>query len=251
MPIMPYSQIEIAEYARKIGKSVPTLWRWVRQGCDLQDPKSVAEWVTRNTIRETNISKARKRRRDNEQKAQRASAVPASDRSEVGGNGDLPPAGRKGAAAALERLERVEEESHRHLEAALKRGNPVEIQSAQEFWLRTAETLKRLDLAIEVSRRSLEEQVPKRLACDHALAISDWLRISFAVFLSGETLPLMGLKSPGEFKAYAFERFKSILHLTVRNSLKTNSPIPSWVAEKVKESWNVVQEGEAGAVSAD
>jgi len=169
MPIMPYSQIEIAEYARKIGKSVPTLWRWVRQGCDLQDPKSVAEWVTRNTIRETNISKARKRRRDNEQKAQRASAVPASDRSEVGGNGDLPPAGRKGAAAALERLERVEEESHRHLEAALKRGNPVEIQSAQEFWLRTAETLKRLDLAIEVSRRSLEEQVPKRLACNVAI----------------------------------------------------------------------------------
>jgi hypothetical protein len=27
--------------------------------------------------------------------------------------------------------------------------------------------------------------------------------------------------------------------MTVRNSLKTNSPIPDWPAEEVKESWNV------------
>jgi hypothetical protein len=57
---MAYSQIEIAEYAQKIGKSRSTLFRWIRQGCDLRNQKSVDEWVTRNTIRETNISKARK-----------------------------------------------------------------------------------------------------------------------------------------------------------------------------------------------
>jgi hypothetical protein len=37
-----------------------------------------------------------------------------------------------------------------------------------------------------LARRDAEEQVPKRLACDIALYISDWLRISFAVFLSSE-----------------------------------------------------------------
>jgi|SRR6516164_3373699 hypothetical protein len=68
--------------------------------------------------------------------------------------------------------------------------------------------------------------VLKRLACDVALAIADWLRISFAVFLSSETLSLTGLRSPGEFKYYAFERFRSILHMTMKNSLKTQSPIP-------------------------
>jgi hypothetical protein len=57
---MPYSAVEIAEYGRKIGKSRSTLFKWIQEGCDLRDPKSVAEWVTRNTIRETNISKARK-----------------------------------------------------------------------------------------------------------------------------------------------------------------------------------------------
>jgi hypothetical protein len=45
------------------------LWVLVREGCDLRNPKSVREWVTRNTIRETNISKASKRRRDNVEKA--------------------------------------------------------------------------------------------------------------------------------------------------------------------------------------
>jgi hypothetical protein len=81
--------------------------------------------------------------------------------------------------------------------------------------------------------------VPKRLACDVALAIADWLRISFAIFLSSEARPLMGIRDVGEFKHYAIERFRSILHLTVRNSLSTRSPIPGWAAEKVKESWNV------------
>jgi hypothetical protein len=90
-----------------------------------------------------------------------------------------------------------------------------------------------------LGRRDAEEQVPKKLACDVALAIADWLRISFTVFLSSEARPLMGIRDVGEWKAYAIERFRSILHLTVRNSLKTQSPIPDWAAEKVKESWNV------------
>jgi hypothetical protein len=96
-----------------------------------------------------------------------------------------------------------------------------------------------LDLAVEVARRQEEAQVPLKTAQAAVLSVSDWLRIAFAQFLSSEVRMLMGCKEVGEFKAYAFERFKSILHLTVRDSLKTNSPIPDWAAEKVKESWNV------------
>jgi hypothetical protein len=47
---MPYSKVEITEYSHRIGKSVPTLWRWIREGCNLRDPKSVREWETRNEI---------------------------------------------------------------------------------------------------------------------------------------------------------------------------------------------------------
>jgi hypothetical protein len=101
---MSYDRIEITEYARKIGKSVPTS----RRGCNLRDPKGVAEWVTRNAIRETNIEQARKRRPDEQSKG----SAQTVQQHVVGpfesiGNGDLPPVGKKGAAAALERLERA------------------------------------------------------------------------------------------------------------------------------------------------
>jgi hypothetical protein len=161
---MPYSKVEITEYSRRIGKSVPTLWRWIREGCNLRDPKSVRQWETRNEIRKTNIAKARERR-GKEQKTSRQSA----ERRAAGafaspGNGDLPAAGRKGAAAALQRLEESEEEAHRRLQAALVRGDPVQVAACQDFWLKCSETLRRLDLAIEVSRRAEETQLRFRCA---------------------------------------------------------------------------------------
>jgi hypothetical protein len=118
-------------------------------------------------------------------------------------------------------------------------GNPVAIAAAEDFWLKCSETLRRLDLAVEVARRSEEEQIPKKSGADVALYISDWLRIAFMQFLSSEAKALMGIKEVGQWKAYAFARFKGILALTVRNSLKTNSPIPDWAASKVVESWNI------------
>jgi hypothetical protein len=81
--------------------------------------------------------------------------------------------------------------------------------------------------------------VPKRLACDIALAISDWLRISFMQWVSAEMLSLMGIKDLGLWRAHAVTSFKGILDLVVKSSLKTNSPIPPWAAEQVRESWNV------------
>jgi hypothetical protein len=235
-----YSRIEIAEYARKIGRSRSTIWLWVKQGCDLRDAKSVAEWVTRNTIRETNISKARKRRRDNQQKA--AADVAGSMQESVlpSGNGNIAGTpGRRGAAAALERLEATEEEAHRRLQAALSRGNAVEIQGAEEFWLRTAETLRRLDLAVETARREAESQVPLRVAQEAQTAAAEWMRIAVAQFLSSETNALMAFKDGGEFRAYFVTRFRGILELTVKNADQTNSPVPDWAKTRIKEAWNV------------
>jgi hypothetical protein len=54
------------------------------------------------------------------------------------------------------------------------------------------------------------------------------------VFLSSECRTLMGFQSVGEWKSHAFQAFKSILHLTVRNSVKTQSPIPDWGLQKSK-----------------
>jgi hypothetical protein len=87
------------------------------------------------------------------------------------------------------------------------------IDACQTYWLKVAETLRRLDAGIELGRRSAEEQVPKKLACDVALYISDWLRIAFVKFLSSESRSLMGIRDVGQWKYYAMERFKGILDL--------------------------------------
>src|SRR5262245_27322975 len=133
---MKFSGIEIREYAIKLGKGERTLRRWVKQGCNLRDPKSVREWVVRNEIRQTPIERARRRKRDEAQKAQTEAPVIIRQRADPPANGEKLPEGRKGAAAALERLEREEEQAHRRLQAALAAGNPLSIDSAESFWLK-------------------------------------------------------------------------------------------------------------------
>jgi hypothetical protein len=76
--------------------------------------------------------------------------------------------GGRRPAAALERLEASEEEAHRRLERAQTGGNPA-IREAQEFWLKCSETLRRLDLAVEIARRQEKSQIPLRTATDVAL----------------------------------------------------------------------------------
>jgi hypothetical protein len=236
---MAYSQIEINEYAHRLGKSERTLWRWIKEGCNLRDPKSIREWQVRSEIRKTNIARAREKSRGKEPAVHTTPPGPAAGEVEGNGNDELPPAGPKRAQHALARLELEEAEAHRRLQLVLGRGNSVEIESAQQFWVRCVESLRKLDLSIELARRDAEQQVPLRQASDVALFISDWLRISFMLWLSSESRVLMGFQSVGEFKNHAVTTFRSILHLTVKSSLKTRSPIPDWAAEKVKESWNV------------
>jgi hypothetical protein len=82
--------------------------------------------------------------------------------------------------------------------------------------------------------------VPLRQVEDIAAQISTWLRTSFELFLSAETVCLIDIDNLGEFKVHAIERFREMLHKTVKNSLKTDSPMmPEWTADRVREAWNV------------
>jgi hypothetical protein len=96
-----------------------------------------------------------------------------------------------------------------------------------------------LDLSIETERRVAAEQVPKQQIVGVSSQISEWLRTAFAQFLSCESDNLTATDNVGEFKAYAIDRFKRILHTVVKTSLKTDSSMPAWAAEKVVEAWNV------------
>ena len=235
-----YSNAELRHLASKLGKSLRTLRYWVAQNCDLEDEESVRRFVDRKAIKGRQTAKARVAR---EQRRSRESVqvpvvhkrqVKHEPRFETPGNGQiLGPIGPRGAQHALRRLEEQEERSHARLEVALKRGDPFEIQSCADLWLKTSELLRKLDIAIEVSRRSQEEtQIPLKLAQDAINYAAEWMQIAFMQLLSSEGQALMGIRDFGEWKYYAFERFRSILHLTVRTSLKTNSPIPEWAAQR-------------------
>jgi hypothetical protein len=157
------------------------------------------------------------------------------------GNGEtLGPIGRRGAAAALERLEMQEERAHARLEAALARGDSTAIDMAQRFWLQCSETLRRLDLCVETVRRESEAQVSVREARNAVLYAGEWMRIAIAQFLSAEVTSLVAIKDPGEFKAYFFSRFKGVLDLTIKGADRTCSPLPSWAKESLgKESGRI------------
>jgi hypothetical protein len=70
-----------------------------------------------------------------------------------------------------------------------------------------------------------DEQVSKALVQDFSRETSEWLRLSFERFLNAESPGLMEIKDLREFKFSAIERFKGLLHATVKESLK-NPPIP-------------------------
>jgi hypothetical protein len=152
---------------------------------------------------------------------------------------ELGPVGKRGAAAALQRLEEIEERAFARLERAIESGNPFQVKACQEFYLRSSETLRRLDLAVENERRNAEKQIPLRQIEDIAAQISTWLQTAFEQFLGAESPSLMAMTDLGEFKFLAIERFRGILHTVVKSSLKTNSPILSWASAPVIEAWNV------------
>lgn len=230
---------KVKELASRLGKGERTIWRWIYEGLDIESERSIRAFAEGKELRKTNVQKSRERR----------AALDGSDVSNVQTrgrldldrllSGDLPAPGRRGAAAALERLEEAEERASARLDLAMEQGNPFVIQQLQDFWLKCSEALRRFDLAVEIARRDSEEQVPKRQAEEISLFISEWLRIAFMQFLSSEGPTLMGIKQWGEWKKYAVERFHGILELTVKSSLQTRSPIPKWAADKVCEQWNI------------
>jgi hypothetical protein len=246
-----YSNAELRDLASKLGKSLRTLRYWAAQNCDLEDEESVRRFADHKAIKGRQTAKARVAR---EQRRSRESVqvliggkqvherqVKPEPRVEISGNGEtLEPIGPRGAQHALRRLEEQEERAHARLEAALKRGDPLEIQSCADLWLKTSELLRKLDIAIEVSRRSQEEQIPLKTAQDCVLFVSEWLRISLSTFLSAEGLTLAGgFKTIGELKSYFVSRFRGVMFLTLKNADRTMSPVPPWALERIKIAFNV------------
>jgi len=139
---MPSRQ-EVAACAKRINRSVPTVWRWIRAGCRIDDPRSIEAFQLEMERRKTNIRRSRERRGI----AQGSS--PTAQRGEPGafeplGNGDSAATGWRGAQHTLARLEREEQEAFIRLQTALQGSDRFQIDACQTYWLKVAETLRRV-----------------------------------------------------------------------------------------------------------
>jgi hypothetical protein len=157
--------------------SMPPIERWLA-------------WIEKNRLRQRNKTNniGNTPRRASVSPASSQAKDPTPETLEPASNGEVPFAGKKGAQHALARLELEEEQAHRRLQLALGRGNPVEIESTQQFWVRCVESLRKLDLSIELTRREAEQQVPLKLAQDVVTFAAQWMRITVAQFLSAESV---------------------------------------------------------------
>jgi hypothetical protein len=97
----------VESVAIKTGKSTSTVWRWVKAGCDLSSPASINQFL-----------KGSHRKRNGALTVE-SNFEPAPDLSQI----KLPPAGPRGAAGALTRLEGLEERAYVRLTRAIEHGN--------------------------------------------------------------------------------------------------------------------------------
>jgi hypothetical protein len=226
---------QVKALAVRLRKHPATIFRWLKLGLDIDSEDSIEEFLS-----------GKKRRRNphpttiRKPKAQVPTPGPAPlpDSTPDLNQMDLEPVGPRGAAAALKRLEAVEERSHARLLQAIAEGDQFETRRAQEFYLKSSESLRRLDIAVLTERRQAGEQVPKYVAEGVSRQLSEWMRKAFEQFLNAEAVHLMDISDLGEFKAHCIDRFKALLHGEVKARLKAN-PIPAWAAVQVIEAWNV------------
>ena len=154
--------LDVKSVADRLRKHPATVWRWIARGCDINSEDSIQQFLS-GKKRRRNQNTVQKSKKENTSpgsvaEPQEIEHEPAPDLNAI----ELSPVGRRGAAAALQRLEEIEERAHARLMRAIEAGNQFQVKAAQEFYLRCSETLRRLDLAVETERRTALEEIPMR-----------------------------------------------------------------------------------------
>ncbi len=142
-----------------------TIRAWQRLGAPLNDAPKMRAWLAaRKSIPPGTRSLLNQQAQ--ELRVQDASAIPAG--------APLP----LGAAHALKRLEQAEADAFRALQQAQLTGDPYEVKTTREQWLRTSEALRRADLALEQDRRESGELLPRKNVEAALVYVAMFLRYS-------------------------------------------------------------------------
>ncbi len=117
--------LRVKQPADRLGKHSATIWRAIRCGAiDIDDENSIQQYLLGNKRRQNPNTIGQ----PNADVTETNISPPEPDRTG--------PVGRRGAAAALQCLEEIEERAHACLMRAIEIGNPFQVKAAQEFYLR-------------------------------------------------------------------------------------------------------------------
>lgn len=221
--------VKIAEVAASTGKSVRTIWRWHRAGCNLEDPASVQQHS------ESLNAKARgKARRESI-----ATQAPLSAGENELDLGTLPVITGQGAAAALKRLQEFEARFAQRLGAALNTGRADAIQCARDDYNKVANSLRQYEREVEETRRDLGHLIPKQESQDGARASAIWFRLAWRMWLSSTLPALLAQTEPREALVMCEATFKDVLGVALQNSQGAQLSIPPWALEVIREEWHL------------
>ena len=168
----PTTDKEIAQFW---GVPIRTLFRWKGDAAPIHDYDELCQWfATRKNL---------------------PRSVREKIRTPAGENVSSPLSGGvAGAAAALKRLEAAELQAFERLQAALARGNPLEIRECRESWLKISESLRKYDLLIEENRRDAGELVPVSELNKFIHLFVAWVQSTFMLAAEGLTNDFVGQK---------------------------------------------------------
>jgi hypothetical protein len=136
----------------------------------------------------------------------------------------------EGAGPALRRLENAEVAAYQALQAALKRGDRIEIKGARETWIRVGDSLRKYDLILRDSGRMENESITRkeldRVLFWHGLA----LRTGFASLTQRATITLRqaGLREVAD----ALEKI-SMTAIVAAGAAVGAQDVPKWIVESL------------------
>jgi hypothetical protein len=188
-----------------------TITNWKRQGAPLHDPKRMRRWLAGRK----NLPPGTRGQLATEANARRAKVA-----ADAEGSVNI------GAAAALKRLEAAEVKAFALLQNAIQAGDPFEVKTARENWLKIGDSLRRYDLLVAKERRETGELVQRGEVEKHIARFIQHLKI--ALLRVSHTLAAEVAAAPSSADAHAL-LWPAIFDQAI-NSLAVLAVAPSQMA---------------------
>jgi hypothetical protein len=153
---------------------------------------------------------------------------------------ELPEAGEPGAVQALTRLQALEVQFERRVQAALKTNNSKLISAARADHGAVAESMRKYEVEIKESERDLGSLIARDEAIEGTRAAATWMRLAFHSWLSSDLPGILALAhNDREAKLKAIETFTVAIENQVVRSEGAMEPVPEWARGEIYRQFHI------------